>query len=204
MGEIDFALAKSSLGSEMQAGLPVAGKPVDWSVQAPAALRIQSGRHPVLTGEVVATSLVVGEESPGVLITGPNTGGKTVALKTVGLLALMSQAGLALPLEQGSQMPVYTGIYADIGDEQSIEQSLSTFSAHQTNIIRILEAANSQSLVLLDELGAGTDPTEGAALGRAILSQLLQVGAWPLIMGASMFLQQKMTPSVGDLSLIHI
>jgi len=177
LGEIDFALAKSSLGSEIQAGLPIAGEPVDWIVEAPAELRIQSGRHPLLTGEIVSTSLVVGGESPGVLITGPNTGGKTVALKTVGLLALMAQAGLALPLERGSQMPVYTGVYADIGDEQSIEQSLSTFSAHQTNIIRILDAADAQSLVLLDELGAGTDPTEGAALGRAILSQLLRAGA---------------------------
>ena len=176
-GEIDFALAKAALGSEMEAPLPVSDQAIDWIVEAPAELRIQSGRHPLLTGDVVPMSIVVGGEAAGVLITGPNTGGKTVALKTVGLLVLMAQAGLAVPAEQGTQLPVYQGVFADIGDEQSIEQSLSTFSAHMTNIIRILEAADTRCLVLLDELGAGTDPTEGAALGRAILTHLVDVGA---------------------------
>jgi DNA mismatch repair protein MutS2 len=176
LGEIDFNLAKASFGSELQAVLPVPGEPVDWLVEAPAEFRIQTGRHPLLRGEVVPITLTVGGESPGVLVTGPNTGGKTVALKTVGLLALMALAGIPVPAEQGTQIPVFQSIWADIGDEQSIEQSLSTFSAHMTNIIRILEAADAQSLVLLDELGAGTDPTEGAALGRAILTRLLRLG----------------------------
>ena len=177
VGEIDFAMAKAELGVELQAGLPSANDALAWVVEAPGELRLQSARHPLLRGEVVPISVVAGGRQHGVLITGPNTGGKTVALKTVGLLALMAQAGLPLPAEPGTQVPAYQGIYADIGDEQSIEQSLSTFSSHMTNIIRILGNAGPQSLVLLDELGAGTDPTEGAALGRAILTHLLDLDA---------------------------
>ena len=177
VGEIDFAMAKAELGVELQAGLPSANDALAWVVEAPGELRLQSARHPLLRGDVVPISVVAGGPQHGVLITGPNTGGKTVALKTVGLLALMAQAGLPLPAEPGTQVPAYQGVYADIGDEQSIEQSLSTFSSHMTNIIRILRIAGPQSLVLLDELGAGTDPTEGAALGRAILTHLLELDA---------------------------
>ncbi len=177
IGELDFAIAKAALAVELDAALPADGDTLAWIVESPNELRLQTARHPLLRGDVVPISLTLGGSHRCVLVTGPNTGGKTVALKTVGLLALMALAGLPIPAEPGTQIPVYQGIYADIGDEQSIEQSLSTFSSHMTNIIRILADAGPQSLVLLDELGAGTDPTEGAALGRAILTYLLELDA---------------------------
>ncbi len=177
LAQIDLAQAKARLAGELDAPLPAAEDELRWLRPGPAELHLQAARHPLLSGEVVPISVTLTLDERCVLVTGPNTGGKTVALKTVGLLALMAQAGLPIPAEDGSRLPVFANVFADIGDEQSIEQSLSTFSAHVTNIIRILSEAGADTLVLLDELGAGTDPGEGAALARALLEHLLQQGA---------------------------
>jgi DNA mismatch repair protein MutS2 len=165
LAELDLQLAKARYAGELRATAP--------HVNTQGELVLREARHPLLTGRVVPIDFRLGEGLSMVVITGPNTGGKTVALKTVGLLALMTQSGLHIPVVDGSAMPVFNNVFADIGDEQSIEQSLSTFSSHLTRIVEILREARADSLVLLDELGAGTDPSEGSALARAILTYLL-------------------------------
>ena len=169
LGQIDFAVAKVLLAERMQAVQP--------RLRADAALRFVQARHPLLTGDVVPIDVRLGDEFTTLVITGPNTGGKTVTLKTIGLLTLMAQAGLFLPVAEGSEAAVFPQVFADIGDEQSIEQSLSTFSSHVGAIAGILRQVQGQALVLLDEIGAGTDPTEGVALARSLIEHLHARGA---------------------------
>jgi DNA mismatch repair protein MutS2 len=177
LADLDLALAKAGLAEDLGSPeLPHEGEAQPWIVEATGQLHLINARHPLLTGEVVPVSMTVGGGCTALLITGPNTGGKTVALKTAGLLTLMVQAGLPVPADAASTVPVFASIRADIGDEQSIEQSLSTFSSHMTQIIDVVGSARRETLVLLDELAAGTDPVEGSALARAILGRLLEIG----------------------------
>ncbi len=189
--ELDLLFAKSRLADAMRATVP--------EIRKDKVLRLNKARHPLIAKEkVVPVDIALGEKFDTLVITGPNTGGKTVALKTLGLLTLMAACGMMLPCGEGSCVPVFDRVLADIGDEQSIEQSLSTFSAHITNIISILKVAGPRSLVLTDELGAGTDPVEGAALAVAILEELRKKGA--LVAATTHYAEIKMyaltTPGV--------
>jgi DNA mismatch repair protein MutS2 len=184
LAEYDLVLAGAKYAEELRCSEP---ELIPFRKPGPghhpgSTLKLMKARHPLLDPErVVPIDLVLDEQTYSVVLTGPNTGGKTVTLKTAGLLALMAQSGLHIPAQSGSGLSCFSNLFADIGDEQSIEQSLSTFSGHITNIIHILSAATRTSLVLLDELGAGTDPQEGSALARAILLHLVQRGITNLI-----------------------
>jgi DNA mismatch repair protein MutS2 len=169
LARFDLWAAKASLAAEMRATRAETG-------DRPEAVLL-SARHPGLIGRIVPIDIRLGDGYTALVVTGPNTGGKTVTLRTLGLLSLMHQAGLHIPAEAGSRLPIWRDVFADIGDEQSIAQSLSTFSGHLRSIIRIVEAAGPGTLVLLDELGAGTDPTEGSALAQALLDHFIRAGA---------------------------
>ncbi|HYK95278.1 MAG TPA: endonuclease MutS2 [Candidatus Dormibacteraeota bacterium] len=169
LAQFDFWAAKAQLAGEMGASRAETTKRSE--------VTLLSARHPGLTGRVVPIDVRLGDGFTALVVTGPNTGGKTVTLRTLGLLALMHQAGLHIPASPGSRLPTFRDVFADIGDEQSIAQSLSTFSGHLRSIIRIVEAAGPGTLVLLDELGAGTDPTEGSALAQSLLDHFIKAGA---------------------------
>ena len=184
LADFDLALARAKYADDIEANQPILKpiRPVEGQLHPGVIIELRGARHPLLDPKtVVSIDVELDPQTYALIITGPNTGGKTVTLKTIGLLSLMAQSGLHIPAHEGSTISLFENIYADIGDEQSIEQSLSTFSGHITNIIRILARADRQSLVILDELGAGTDPQEGAALARALLSHLLGRGITTLV-----------------------
>jgi DNA mismatch repair protein MutS2 len=169
LAKLDFILAKARLSEDMEAGSPI--------VVNKQEIKLVRARHPLLTGPIVPITVELGKGYKLLVITGPNTGGKTVTLKTIGLMVIMMQSGLHIPVESDSRVGIFNRVFVDIGDEQSVEQSLSTFSGHMMNIVAIMKEADEKALVLFDELGAGTDPAEGAALAMAILAELLERGS---------------------------
>jgi len=187
LARFDLWSAKARLATEMDGVRPMAS---DRSIE------LLEARHPGLTGRVVPIDIRIGDDYAALVITGPNTGGKTVALRTTGLLALMHQAGLHIPAAPGSRLPVLADVLADVGDEQSIAQSLSTFSGHMRAIVRMVGAAGPGTLVLLDELGAGTDPTEGSALAQALLDRFIRAGA--LVIATTHYAELKAYAHVTD------
>ncbi|NIM04601.1 MAG: endonuclease MutS2 [Armatimonadetes bacterium] len=165
---LDLIFARAAFSTDLEASEP--------DLDGNGSLEFISARHPLLKGNVVPIDVNLGEDFISLIITGPNTGGKTVTLKTIGLLTLMAQSGLHIPAQAGSRVAVFQQVFADIGDEQSLQQSLSTFSSHMSQIVKVMKEAASNSLVLLDEIGAGTDPAEGSALAKAVLTELYQRG----------------------------
>lgn len=189
---VDLAMAKARLAFDMRATRPLlwSGRPTYPEGHRTHRIKLIKARHPLLDpATVVPTDIEIGERYRALLITGPNTGGKTVALKTVGLLCVMAQAGLFIPADDQSVISVFPAVFVDVGDEQSIAQSLSTFSAHMRNVIGMLKEVTLDSLVLLDEMGAGTDPQEGSALARALITELLARG--PLVIATTHYSEVK-------------
>ena len=169
LAALDLIFARAGLAEQMGATEP--------ELNTQSKVDLVAARHPLLAGNVVPIDIRLGDEFNALILTGPNTGGKTVTLKTVGLLTLMAQSGMHIPAASGSRIAIYSQVFADIGDEQSIQQNLSTFSSHVTQIVNVLDQAGGNSLVLLDEIGAGTDPAEGSALAKAIILELLRRGS---------------------------
>ena len=176
---LDAAVARGRLSLKIGGIRP--NSELDPAANNPTGLTLIEARHPLIGEEAVPISMHLDADRRGLVITGPNTGGKTVALKTLGLMALMHQSGIQIPAREASTLPIFDGVYADIGDAQSIDRSVSTFSSHMQRVIKIIDHATDHSLVLLDELGTGTDPEEGSALARAILEHLVNRNIWTCV-----------------------